>query len=334
MPKIPVNLHPHRKDRAEVTIGFGPHYLEAIPMLIAQMRESDTIILEEPHTPGFTEMLRGEMAIEAYLLEVDASFPLFSESLCVELRQLFAHGKHIVQVEPYLDSLIQIHEFFADGKTPEHVLSLDGLRDVYLAEKEATGALITFYALSMKEDFRAVIDSVKVFAQKDAHRIRMRDFMRAAAIAELAATGQRLFVEAGYIHYGLYHFLTKKIGQRLRVQSVYLLQPVVDTLQAKRRNIGPGDVLTLLYILHDAIPADRADLLAARSLIAVQLVAKEELQPDHTFPQCKDDALVNGLVSSLDYEQCRLLYQRIRGVPRSTALRYTRQIVDAKQGRA
>jgi hypothetical protein len=333
MPEVLVPLRPHPKNGTEVIIGFGPHYLEAIPMLIAQMGESDTIILEEPQTPGFIEMLRGEIAVEAYLLQVDASFPLFSKSLCLELRQLFAHGKRIVQVEPYLDCLVQIHELFADGKTTEFVLSLDGLRDVYLAEKEATGALITFYALSMKEDFRAVIDSVKVFAQKDAHRIRMRDFMRATAIAELAATGQRLFVEAGYIHYGLYHFLTKQIGHHLRVQSVYLLQSVVDRLQAKRRNIGPGDVLTLLYILHDAIPADRADLLAARSLIAVQLVAKEELEPDHSFPHCEDDALVNALVSSMNYEQCRQLYQRIRGVSRTTALRCARQFVDGEQGR-
>jgi hypothetical protein len=278
-------------------------------------------------------MLRGEMAIEAYLLQVDASFPLFAKSLCVELRQLFAQGKHIVQVEPYLDRLVQIHELFANDKTPEYVLSLDGLRDVYLAEKEATGALITFYSLSMKEEFRAVIDSVKAFAQKDAHRIRMRDVMRAAAIAELAATGQRLFVEAGYIHYGLYHFLSKQIGQHLKVQSVFLLQPVIDTLQAKRRNIGPGDVLTLLYVLHGTIAAAQADLLAARSLIAVQLVAKEELQPDHTFPHCEDDAMVNALVSSLDFQQCRHLYQRIRGVPRSTAIRLARQFVDDEKGR-
>jgi hypothetical protein len=332
MPEVPVPLRPHRRNKADVTIGFGPHYLEAIPSLIAQMRENDTIILEEPHTPGFTEMLREEMAIDAYLLQADTSFPLFEKSLCVELRKLFAHGKRIVQVEPYLDCLVQIHELFADGKTPEYVLSLDLLRNVYLAEKEATGALITFYALSLKEDFRAVIDSVKVFAQKDAHRIRMRDVMRAAAIAKLAATGQRLFVEAGYIHYGLYHFLTQQIGQRLKVQSVFLLQPVVDKLQAKRRNIGPGDVLTLLYILHDAIPADQADLLAARSLIAVQLVAKEELPPDHAFPHCEDDAMVNALVASMDYEQCRQLYQRIRGVPRSAALHYARQFVNGKQG--
>jgi hypothetical protein len=103
----------------------------------------------------------------------------------------------------------------------------------------------------MKEDFRAVIDSVKIFAQKDAHRIRMRDFMRAMTIAELVATGESFFVEAGYIHYGLFHFLTKQIGQHLRVQSVFLLHSVVDTSQAKRRNIGPGDVLTLLYVLHN-----------------------------------------------------------------------------------
>lgn len=302
-------------------------------MMIAHMHESDIIILEEPQTTGFVEMLRGEVAVDAYLLQVDASFPVFSKNLCLELRKLFVQGKRIVQVEPYLDCLVQIHEFFADGKTPEYVLSLDGLRDVYLAEKEATGALITFYSLSMKEDFRAVIDSVKVFAQRDAHRIKLRDFMRARAIAELAATGGNLFVEAGYIHYGLYHFLTKQIGQQLRVQPVFLLQSVFDTLQAKRRNIGPGDVLTLLYVLHKSVPADRADLLAARSLLAVQLVTKEELQPDNSFPHCEDDAMVNALVSSLDYERCRQLYQRIRGVLRSTALRYARQFVDGEEGR-
>ena len=302
-------------------------------MMIAHMHESDTIILEEPQTTGFVEMLRGDVAVDAYLLQVDASFPVFSKNLCSELRKLFVQGKRIVQVEPYLDCLVQIHEFFADGKTPEYVLSLDGLRDVYLAEKEATGALITFYSLSVKEDFRAVIDSVKVFAQRDAHRIKLRDFMRARAIAELAATGGNLFVEAGYIHYGLYHFLTKQIGQQLRVQPVFLLQSVFDTLQAKRRNIGPGDVLTLLYVLHNSVPADRADLLAARSLIAAQLVTKEELQPDNSFPHCEDDAMVNALVSSLDYERCRQLYQRIRGVPRSTALRYARQFVDSKKER-
>jgi hypothetical protein len=80
MPKASLPLRPLRKNGTEITIGFGPHYLEAIPMLLAQMRESDTIILEEPHTPGFAEMLRGEMAIDAYFLQVDASFPLFSKS--------------------------------------------------------------------------------------------------------------------------------------------------------------------------------------------------------------------------------------------------------------
>lgn len=297
-------------------------------MLVAHMHECDTIILEEPQTPGFSEMLRGDVAVDTYLLQVDASFPLFSKTLCYELQQLFVQGKRIVQLEPYLDCLVQIHEFFADGKTPEYVLSLDGLRGVYLAEKEATGALIAFYSLSMQEDFQALTDSVKVFAQKDAHRIRMRDCMRAEAIMKLAATGESLFVEAGYIHYGLYHFLTKQIGHRLRVQSVFLLQSVADTLQAKRRNIGPGDVLTLLYVLHNAVPADQADLLAARSLIAVQLGATEELQPGNSFPHCEDDAMVNALVSSLDYQGCRQLYQRIRGVPRRTALRYARQFVD------
>lgn len=87
-------------------------------MLIAQMHETETIILEEPKTTGFIEMLRGDVPVEAYLLQVDASFPLFSKNLCLALKKLFVQGKRIVQVEPYLDCLVKIHEFFAAGKAP------------------------------------------------------------------------------------------------------------------------------------------------------------------------------------------------------------------------
>ena len=94
-----------------------------------------------------------------------------------------------------------------------------------------------------------------------------------------------------------------------------------------RRNIGPGDVLTLHYVFHDRLPAARAGLLAARSLIAVQLVAREELAPeaDAPFPHCADDGLVNRLVDRLDLEQCRRLHARIRGQDRATALHLAAQ---------
>ena len=66
MPEVPVPLRPHQKNGTEVTIGFGPHYLEAIPMLVAHMHECDTILLEEPQTTGFIEMLQGDVAVDTY----------------------------------------------------------------------------------------------------------------------------------------------------------------------------------------------------------------------------------------------------------------------------
>jgi hypothetical protein len=311
--------------RADITLGFGPHYLEAIPPLVAHMQAHKTIVLEEPPTPGFRKMLRGRMAVDEYLLQLDPGFPLFAKSMCLELRKLFAQGKRIVQVEPYLEGLVQIHDFFADGKRPADILALDGLRDIYLAEKEATGALISFYSLSRTGDFRTVTDAVKTFARLDADRIRLRDRLRARAIIALTVSERNIFVEAGYIHYGLFRFLHPLVSASIRVRPVFLLQPVMQTLRAKRRNFGPGDVLTLLYVLHGSVAADQGDLLAAQSLIAIQLITKDELLPENGYPHCEDDALVNTLISSLGYEQCRRLYRQIRGVPKATALRYTRQ---------
>ena len=315
-------------DRTQVTVAFGPHHLEAIPAMVAAMRTHQTILLEEPPFPSFSDLLAGRLAIDDYLLETDPGFPRFARALCRELQHLHARGHRLLQVEPFLDGLAEIHERFADGATPAAILADEGLRDIYLAEKEATGALITFYAASRTDDFPALIEAVCTFARRDAARIRLRDQLRARAIRDLAATGGRLYVEAGFIHFDLFRRL-RAAAPGMRVEPLFLLQPEVDRLGVTRRNIGPGDVLTLHYVFHDRLPAARAGLLAARSLIAVQLVAREELAPEAAdpFPHCADDALVNRLVDRLDLEQCRRLHGRIRGVSRTEALQLTRRLV-------
>lgn len=307
--------------RTLVTVAFGPHHLEAIPAMVAAMQTHETILLEEPPSPGFSDLLAGRLAIDDYLLETDPGFPHFARAVCRELQHLHAHGHSILQVEPFLDGLAQIHERFADGATPAAILADEGLRDIYLAEKAATGALIAFYAASRTDDFPALIEAVLAFARQDAARIRLRDRLRARAIRDLAATGGRLYVEAGFIHFDLFRRL-RAAATGVRVEPLFLLQPEVDRLDLRRRNIGPGDVLTLHYVFHDRLPAARAAVLAARSLIAVQLVAREELAPeaDAPFPHCADDGLVNRLVDRLDLDQCRRLHARIRGQDRATAL--------------
>ena len=313
--------------RTLITVAFGPHHLEAIPAMVTAMRTHETILLEEPPTPGFTDLLAGRLDIDDYLLETDPGFPRFARALCRELQHLHADGHRLLQVEPFLDGLAQIHERFADGATPAAILADEGLRDIYLAEKEATGALIAFYAASRTDDFPALIEAVCTFARRDAARIRLRDRLRARAVVDLAATGGRLYVEAGFIHFDLFRLLRSAATPGVRVEPLFLLQPEVDRLGVVRRNIGPGDVLTLHYVFHDRLPATRAALLAARSLIAVQLVAREELAPeaDAPFPHCADDALVNRLVDRLDLEQCRRLHARIRGQDRATALHLAAQ---------
>ncbi len=307
--------------RTLITVAFGPHHLEAIPAMVAAMRTHQTILLEEPPFPGFSDLLAGRLAIDDYLLQIDPGFPRFARVLCRELQHLHARGHRILQVEPFLDGLAEIPERFADGATPAAILADEGLQDIYLAEKEATGALIAFYAASRTDDFPALIEAVCTFARRDAARIRLRDQLRARAIRDLAATAPSLYVEAGFIHFDLFRRL-RTAAPEMRVEPLFLLQPEVDRLDVTRRNIGPGDVLTLHYVFHDRLPAARAGLLAARSLIAVQLVAREELAPEAAapFPHCADDGLVNQLVDRLDLEQCRRLHARIRGLDRSAAL--------------
>ena len=317
--------------RTLITVAFGPHHLEAIPAMVAAMRTHQTILLEEPPFPCFSDLLAGRLAIDDYLLQIDPGFPRFARVLCRELQHLHARGHRILQVEPFLDGLAEIHERFADGATPAAILADEGLQDIYLAEKEATGALIAFYAASRTDDFPALIEAVCTFARRDAARIRLRDQLRARAIRDLAATAPSLYVEAGFIHFDLFRLLRSAATPGVRVEPLFLLQPEVDRLDVTRRNIGPGDVLTLHYVFHDRLPAARAGLLAARSLIAVQLVAREELAPEAAapFPHCADDALVNRLVDRLDLEQCRRLHARIRGVSRTEALQLARRLVGA-----
>jgi len=308
-----------------ITIGFSSHHVEALPYVREQMERHQTIILEDPPSPSFDQMLDGTMPLDDYLLELDSGFPEFDRQMHQLLIKFHRQGKRILQVEPYLEGLLRIHELFADGNTPDAVLGMTELRDVYLAEKRATGALISFYALSVKAPFEEVVEGVKRFARADAMRLVLRERLRARAIAELVRPGESTYVEAGYIHYPLYRFLRQELGGREKIGVVFLLDLVVRKLGGKRRNLGPGDILTLHYALHNAIPAEKPNLLAARSLIYIKLINKEELLPGESeAPHSEDEVKVNRLVDRLDFEQCHDLFDRIRLADRERALQLTR----------
>ena len=304
-----------------ITIGFSSHHAEVLPYARRQMKQHQTIALEEPPAPEFAEMLNGRLSIDEYLMTLDSGFPEFQRLMCVLLRELHSEGRQIIQIEPYLEILLQIHETLAGGKTPKDIVKNPKLVGVYEAEKRATGALITFYEHSMKAPFGEVIKAVKGFARADADRLVMRERLRAHAIGSLASDDRDIYVEAGYIHYPLFHYLRRVVGSFQRIRVVYLLAPVVRRLEGRRRNMGPGDVLTLHYALHRPFSSERADLLAARSLIYIKLIEKSELVPaDSDAPHSKDEFLVNGLVDRLTYEDCEKLYAKTRFTGREEAL--------------
>jgi hypothetical protein len=305
-----------------LTIGFSSHQSETLPFARREMERHRMIILEEPPSSKFSAMLEGRVSIDEYMLESESAFPAFERLMSALLRTLHGEGRKILQVEPYLERLIQIHEHFAEGVKPEKVMKMPGLREVYKAEKAATGALIRFYASSVKAPFGRVIEAVKAFALEDAKRLTLRAELRARAIAGLRREDTDTYVEAGYIHYPLYLLLRRQLGGKEKIRVVYLMAPILRAMGAKRRNMGPGDVLTLHYALNGALSSETADLFAARSLIHIKLIQKEELLPgDSNAPHSEDELLVNGLVDRLAYEDCEKLYGQTRFVKREQALK-------------
>ena len=315
-----------------LAIGFSSHHVEALPFIHLQMKRHQIIVLEEPPSPNFAEMLKGAIPIDDYMMELDSGFPEFGGQMCALLKELHREGKLILQVEPYLERLLQIHELLASGKAAEEISRRVEFREVYEAEKRATGALISFYAVSTAGAFSAVVEAVKVFARADAFRLTLRERLRAKAIGSLYRPGESMYVEAGYIHYPIYRYLRQEMGKGPEIKVVYLLAPVIKKLKGKRRNMGPGDILTLHYVFHNNVREEMVDLLAARSLIYIKLIDKEELLPGKSgTPHIEDEIEVNRLVDRLDFNQCRELFQRIRLSKRQQAVEITQEYLGASE---
>ena len=313
-----------------ITIGFSSHQVEALPFILRQMERHQVIVLEEPPSPNFAGMLNSTISIDNYIMELDSGFPEFGRQMCVLLRKLRRGGKLILQVEPYLEKLLQIHELLASGKTAEEISGKPEFREVYEAEKRATGALISYYSVSTTGAFSSVVEAVKTFARVDALRLTLRERLRARAICSLYRPGETMYVEAGYIHYPLYRYLRQEMGKGQEIKVVYPLAPVIKKLKGKRRNMGPGDILTLHYALHNSVKEEKGNLLAARSLIYIKLIEKEELFPGKSgTPHIEDEIKVNRLVDRLDFNQCGQLFQRIRLSKRQQAVEMAQEYLGA-----
>jgi hypothetical protein len=104
------------------------------------------------------------------------------------------------------------------------------------------------------------------------------------------------------------------------------MDPVVRQFGGKRRALGPGDILTLIYGFRPGYQGRRAELLAARNLIHVKILNKEEMEGEQgLFPHTRDQIESNRLVEGLSHPECRGLFQRIRSLTTEEAREVVRR---------
>ena len=322
---VMMSLEKHRISMQKITLGLSVHRPEMIPFIADCMRQHDAIFLEEPPAAGFEQMLEGALDADDYLRQLDVEYPVFSRDMCYLLRELKAEGKKIFQVEPFLEILLGIHEFFAEGHRPQELHKDSVQYPVYLTERNATGALLTFYQTVMTGSFGKTLEVVKEFARLDAARFRLRDSLRAQALAPLVKKYPSAFIEAGVIHYPLWGLLRRQVSSANRLRLIFLADIALETLGRKGRLYGPGDQLTLLYIFHSSLAQPRREaVLAARSLIYSKLIAKEEATDDlNALPHLRDELACIQIVRRLSLDDCRQLFPLVRSATSAEA----RQIV-------
>ena len=295
----------------QLTLCYSIHRPEILNVTIDIMKKHDVIILEEPPHPDFQTMLAGTTDLDDYLLEIDVDYPLFSRKYNDLLQYLFAGGKDILQVEPFLEHLERIHFFFAEDHSPEELDRNTVLYDVYQAERKATGALIEYYKSSRSDNFHDILEAMQCFAKADAHRFRLRDTLRAQTIIESITSGRNIFVEAGTIHRYLGYLLNKNLSGLL-LKPRLIEEEIMRHLRLQGTILNPGDHLTLCYIFGDEISRKREDLLCAQSLIYNKIIHKEEIDDEtRSFPHLRNEINSINMVNSLTLEDCRRLFTRI-----------------------
>lgn len=307
----------------DVMLGFSIHRPELVSRMGAHMMAHDVIILEEPPDNSFRLMLEKKIGINDYLQGLDIEYPIFSRKMCRWMQRLAAQHKQIKQVEPYLETLLEIHEFFADGGRPDQLAGESIHEDVYRVEKHATAALLNFYQVFMSSPFEMVLESVKHFARKDAARFQLRDELRAKALLPLVETDAKVFIEAGLMHLALRRQLRRRMAKPQRLQTKFIADDLLHQNGLSGRLYGPGDRLTLLYIFHPEISQPEVEtLLAARALIYNKLIYKSEIDAGDDIRNLKNEVACLQKVQHLSLHDCRRMYRqfkKLRGSPQTSS---------------
>ena len=303
-----------------LTIAYANHRPETIRLSEPFIRQSQAVILEEPPSPQLLAMLDGSLNMDEYLYEQDIEYPAFGIEQCRVLKVHHRSGIEIIQEEPYFEHLFAVQNFFADGYRPDQLDPSTEQYQVYLREKEATGRLIDYYTSVRRNDFRGIIEAVKLFARADADRFRLRDRLRAQAIVRRIGRFNRVCVEAGPMHLLLFRYLRGALPSDWSVHPVFVENQALRELGCRSGLYSPGDVLTAHYLLDHTVSDERQDLLCARALIFMKIIEKEEYSGwQNDFPHLRNDWRANQLVSRLSHQDCETLFVRTNGLSTAAA---------------
>ncbi len=299
--------------QSQITVAFSPHRIETLPFAQKLMNEHDIIILEEPPNPLFQKFLENQLSLEEYIKNTDFWFPSFIKESLKLLLDLYKKGKKILQVEPYLEKITYIQKELEKEKHIDEIINTEELKKIYQVENNAIGKLLKYYEMSLKGDFHEIVEAVKAFSKADAKRFRLRDKLRAKAIIKLLPEKGKVYIEAGTIHVYFKKLLHIYIGTSWKIYHKYLLGEVIRSLTGKIWIFPPGELLTLRYILKRKEDKQIEDLLAARSLIYIKVIPKEELVPDskEPFPHLKRELKAIQIVNTLSFEDCAVLFKKM-----------------------
>ncbi len=293
----------------DVTVLFTSHRVEMLRHFEEEARKRDVIIIEEPRDENFEKMLKGEVSVEEYVRNLNTSFPLYSKHQCEILRRLYGEGKRIYQVEPYLEIIEEIYRAIEEGRFEE--LPNEGrVGVVRRVERYVNEAWVDYQEAFIRKDFDALVDATVRFTKADAERFKVRDRMRAEDLAELIK-GERgsVLIEAGQIHILLPEYLKE---MNLNVSTMNLPEMVAKMLGIELYP-NPGNELTKLYMLGRDVDEDEARLMAARGIIYISLIPKNEMLPseENPYPHLIKENKVAKAVSKLSYEACKKLFYKI-----------------------
>jgi hypothetical protein len=199
-----------------------------------------------------------------------------------------------------------------EGKQPRNDLE----NAVWSSEHHCADTLLKYYQAAAQGNFENMVRTTRNFARADAGRIRFREKLRSRAIARILKDTQGdVYVEAGYIHLALYSLLRKELPPPVITRALFLLRRPISELSDLpwRQHLSPGDVLTLRGVFNKS-DGSEDDLLAAQSLIYVNLISKEEKLPSHStpYPHLMEELRLCRWVRQLSYNDCEVLFQTLR----------------------